>query len=173
LKQNVELKARLSDLPNARQVAARLATTPVEILRQVDTYFVCSSGRLKLRELDGASAELIAYDRPDHPESRTSQYRILKMADPAAAKELLTAALGALVVVEKTRELYLHDNVRIHLDEVVGLGAFLEFEAVLTSPSDAEQGRRQVQGLATEFSLRDEDLVAKSYSDLLLQRPAG
>ena len=92
---------------------------------------------------------------------------------PAAAKELLPAALGMLVIVEKTRELYLHDNVRIHLDQVAGLGAFLEFEAVLTSSAEAERGHRQVRRLATEFSLRDEDLVAKSYSDLLLAQSGG
>jgi adenylate cyclase, class 2 len=173
LKQNVELKARLSDLHDARRVAARLANAPVQILRQVDTYFVCAHGRLKLRELEGATGELIAYDRPDHADSRTSGYRILPIAAPAAAKELLTAALGMLVIVEKTRELYLHDNVRIHLDQVAGLGAFLEFEAVLTSSAEAERGHRQVRRLATAFSLRGEDLVAKSYSDLLLAQSGG
>jgi len=170
VKQNVELKARLRDLQAARQVAARLATTPVEVLRQIDTYFVCAHGRLKLRELNGVAAELIAYDRPDHTDARTSSYRILPIADPTAAKELLTAALGVLVVVEKTRELYLHNNVRIHLDQVAGLGAFLEFEAVLNSPAEAAAGHQQVQSLATEFSLRAEDLVPRSYSDLLVEQ---
>jgi predicted adenylyl cyclase CyaB len=173
MKQNVELKARLSDLDKARTIAARLAHSPVQVLRQVDTYFVCATGRLKLRELNGATAELIAYDRPDETNARTSGYRILSLTDAAAAKELLAAALGVLVIVEKTRELYLHDNVRIHLDQVVGLGAFLEFEAVLTSPADAERGHRQVQELATAFALRDEDLVPGSYSDLLLAQQGG
>jgi predicted adenylyl cyclase CyaB len=123
---------------------------------------------LKLREIDGASAELIAYDRPDRVDARTSGYRILPLNDGPAAKDLLAASLGVLVVVEKTRELYLHKNVRIHLDQVVGLGAFLEFEAVLASPSEFERGRQQVGELAAAFAIRSADLVAQSYSDLLL-----
>ena len=85
MKQNVELKARLSDLPAARKVAARLATTSAQYLRQIDTYFICAHGRLKLRELDGATAELIAYDRADHANSRTSGYRILPIVDQQLA----------------------------------------------------------------------------------------
>ena len=34
------------------------------------------------------------------------------------------------IVVEKSRHLFLHGNTRIHLDEVDGLGSFLELEAV-------------------------------------------
>ncbi len=173
MNQNVELKARLNDLDQARRVASDLASAPPQLLRQVDTYFVCARGRMKLRDFGGPEAELIAYQRPDRLDSRTSAYRILPVADGAAAKELLAAALGVLIVVEKTRELFLHDNVRIHLDQVAGLGAFLEFEAVLTSPAEAERGHRQVSDLAAVFGVRDCDLVALSYSDLLLVHQGG
>jgi len=170
MKQNVELKARLRDLSAARRIATQLASLPVEQLRQSDTYFGCAHGRLKLREIHGRHAELIAYDRPDHHDARTSQYRISPVADGASFKELLATALGVLVVVEKERELYLHENVRIHLDQVAGLGDFLEFEAVLRSSAELDEGHRKVARLSAAFGLAPGDLVASSYSDLLLGR---
>ena len=36
-------------------------------------------------------------------------------------------------VVEKKRLLYMYDNTRIHLDEVKGLGKFLELETLVLS----------------------------------------
>jgi len=70
-------------------------------------------------------------------------------------------------VVEKRREIFLVDNVRIHLDEVVGLGPFLEFEAVLGPEVDDAQGRVQVDRLAEAFAVRPADLQRCSYAEML------
>ena len=59
------------------------------------------------------------------------------MSDPDGLREALDAALGTLVVVEKRRRLLLWEGVRIHLDEVEGLGSFLELEATDADPTDA------------------------------------
>ena len=83
------------------------------------------SGRLKLREIDGQPAQLIAYNRSDTPAARPSDYRIVEFADDRVTSqlyELFNAALGILAIVKKTREVFLYHNVRIHLDEVVGAG---------------------------------------------------
>ena len=128
---NIELKARLPSLAAAREIAAALATSGPERQHQIDTYFACAQGRFKLREIDGQTAQLVAYARPNGSHPRASDYRLVPVADAAALKAALADALGVQVVVEKQREIYLHHNVRIHLDEVLGLGTFLEFEAVL------------------------------------------
>ena len=64
---------------------------------------------------------------------------------PAGAATLaaLSETLGVDVVVEKRRHLLLWETVRIHLDEVTGLGSFLELEAVAEPDSDLsrEHGR--------------------------------
>jgi predicted adenylyl cyclase CyaB len=70
-------------------------------------------------------------------------------------------------VVEKHREIYLYRNVRIHLDEVRGLGSFLEFEAVLGPGVDQVAGQSQLDFLAREFSLDRGDLLSGSYSDMV------
>ena len=59
-------------------------------------------------------------------------------------KALLTEMLGVHRIVKKCREIWLHENVRIHLDAVEGLGAFMELEAVYDgSPAaEAEQQKK-------------------------------
>jgi adenylate cyclase class 2 len=164
---NVELKARAVDWEGARRVAASIATQRVGTQHQIDTYFHCRKGRLKLRQINGLSAQLIAYARPDEEGPKTSDYRLVPVANPESLKAALTAALGVRIIVDKRREIYLVDNVRIHLDDVCGLGQFLEFEAVLGPGIDETTGRKQLARLADQFSIRPEDRLAGSYADLL------
>lgn len=164
---NIELKSRLLDLAAARQVARGLEAVETGTLRQTDTYFLCVHGRLKLRETDGHAPQLVWYRRPDQPRPKGSDYHLVAVADPAALKAALCGALGLRGVVQKTRELFLLDNVRIHLDQVDGLGAFLEFEAVLDETHDEAHGHQQLDRLSHAFGLRPHDLLAQSYSDLL------
>ncbi len=165
-RRNVELKAQLTSLEDARQTAERLATEQLAVQHQVDTYFQCSSGRLKLREINGESAQLIWYSRPDRPEARGSEYYLLDVQDPGLLKRMLTAGLGVRQVVTKRREIFLYHNVRIHLDEVEGRGSFLEFEAVLGPNHGVEEGARRVAYLREAFQLDDDRLLSGSYGDM-------
>jgi adenylate cyclase len=164
---NIELKARLRNFSQAQETAARLSGSEPERLRQVDTYFRCSTGRLKLREIVGTRAELIAYRRPDVSGPKASDYRIVPVENSKELKEALQAALGVWTVVEKHREVYLIDNVRIHLDRVEGLGEFLEFEAVLEPAMPDAAGEQLLAHLADEFRLDADDLIEGSYSDMV------
>jgi homotetrameric cytidine deaminase len=73
--------------------------------------------------------------------------------------------------VLKRRRLLLWEGVRIHLDEVVGLGSFIEFEAVIPDAGDLETARRKVARLRDELAITDEMLVSAGYVDLLLDGP--
>jgi len=165
---NIELKARLADLDEARRIAEQIATDRLGVQHQVDTYFPCREGRLKLREIDGLSAQLVWYARPDQQGPKASDYRLVPVSNPQTLKAALTAALGVRGVVEKRREVFLVRNVRIHLDEVVGLGRFLEFEAVLGPGVDPAAGHAQVQDLIERFAIRPDDLVPGSYGEMVL-----
>jgi cytidine deaminase len=90
------------------------------------------------------------------------------VVEVAALRDALDAALGTLVVVDKRRRLLLRDAVRIHLDEVEGLGAFVELEAVAPAGSDLSNERGKVERLRGELEIAGDALVAESYSDLLL-----
>lgn len=169
---NVELKARDVD-PDA--TAARCAALGAEdrgLLVQRDTYFAARRGRLKLRESRDDGSELIAYRRPDALEAEQSSYIRADASDPDTLREALERALGTTVVVSKRRRLFIWENVRIHLDDVDGLGTFLELEAVIAPDGgDLEAARENVARLRSELQIADDALVAGGYSDMLLSSP--
>jgi len=167
------LKARLADMEAARKVARALATKQLGAQHQVDTYFHCRRGRLKIRQIDGLSAQVVWYARPNEPGPKPSDYVLVPISNPETLKAALTAALGVRCVVEKRREVFLRGNVRIHLDEVAGLGSFLEFEAVLGPEVDDAEGQSQVDHLAEQFSLDRGSLVPGSYADMVTRPPAS
>jgi predicted adenylyl cyclase CyaB len=167
VRRNLERKARHADLSAARDTALRLGARFLADERQTDTYFQVAQGRLKLREIEGQLAVLIAYDRPDAVEARLSRYYLVPVSDPASLKAALTATLDVRGIVHKRRSIYLWHNVRIHLDEVEGLGKFVEFEAVLSPTDDEATAHDRLEELGKELGLQEEDYFAPSYADLL------
>ncbi|MGN6217241.1 MAG: class IV adenylate cyclase [Solirubrobacterales bacterium] len=162
------MKARDADPNRSLEVCKALGGTDKGVLHQRDTYFKVARGRLKLREEESAASQLISYARPDEVEERLSCYRLVEIADTAGLKAALSESLGTLVVVSKRRRLFLWRDVRIHLDQVDGLGAFLEFEAVALEQSDLSEERQKVRHLREAFAINSEDLIDRSYSDLIL-----
>jgi homotetrameric cytidine deaminase len=164
-RRNVELKALDPD-PEATLARARAAGAHDHgVLHQRDTYFAVAQGRLKLREEDPGGATLIAYRRPDAAAERVSDYRLVPVADAPALRTALAETCGVRVEVVKRRRLLLYEQVRIHLDDVTGLGTFLELEAVAEPGSDLARERAQVARLRELLDIRDEALRPGSYAD--------
>jgi len=134
---------------------------------QVDTYFPVPHGRLKLREINEESATLIFYVRADRAVARICTYQLVPVPDPVALKTALTAALGVRGVVRKRREIYFWHNVRIHLDEVAGLGTFVELEAVLAADDDEGLAKERLDHLCKMLGIAPGDLLSQSNADLL------
>ena len=168
--QNIEIKAVCEDLRTARRIVRSLAAETLGRFRQRDTYFHGRNGLLKLRETPHCPGELISYRRPKIASAKRSDYRITRVGRPAALRKTLADALGILVVVEKVRDVFLWQNVRIHLDRVQRLGTYLEFEAVLRRPSQAEAGHRRVAHLLEVFGITPQQLIRFSYADLLQKK---
>ncbi|MBN1911647.1 MAG: class IV adenylate cyclase [Pirellulales bacterium] len=164
---NIELKARLTDIAAAREIARSLATKELGLQEQVDTYFHCHEGRLKLRQVNDRGAQLVWYSRPDQPGARPSDYHLVPVINPETLKVALRAALGVRAVVRKRREVFLWSTVRIHLDQIDGLGNFLEFEAVLGPKTDDKDGLAQLEELCQQFHLTEANLLPGSYVDML------
>jgi adenylate cyclase, class 2 len=166
-RRNLELKARDRDPARSLAACQALGASDHGTLTQRDTYFEVPRGRLKLREEPDA-ATLIAYERPDLSGNKESRYRLVAVPDPAELRAALESVLGVTVVVGKTRRLFIHEGVRIHLDRVEGLGDFVEFEGVVAAGEDPAGFTALLDSLRAALAIRDEDLVRESYSDLLL-----
>jgi len=147
--------------------ARELSDTPVEVIPQTDTFFPTEKGRLKLRELAPDRAQLIYYERPDQDGPKRSDYSLFETADPAALRQVLARAFGVRGTVKKVRHLYLIGQTRVHLDEVIDLGDFMELEVVLRPGQSDEEGHRVAEHLLQELGVSDQDLMDVAYMDLL------
>jgi predicted adenylyl cyclase CyaB len=164
---NIEIKARVADLPRTQALVAAISDTLPQTLQQRDTFFRCGNGRLKLRELETGASELIFYDRANVTGAKQSDYEIAQVADPDALRHVLRRALGVTQVVEKTRLLYLVGQTRVHLDSVAGLGDFLELEVVLRPDQSPAEGQIIAANLMRRLGIHDSDLIATAYADML------
>lgn len=164
---NVEIKARLADPAATRRLAADAADGPPQLLEQTDTFFRIPAGRLKLREQGAGRAELIFYRRPDTRGPSESHFERVAVADSAALRGVLASALGVAGTVTKRRLLYRVGRTRVHLDEVEGLGHFLELEVEMAPGEAAEAGAIEADRLMRRLGVHGEALVAEAYVDLI------
>lgn len=167
-RRNIELKARDDDPDWSLGVCRTLGAEDHGTIQQRDTYFNVTTGGLKLREECPGSAHLIQFERADEPQQRESRYRIVGIEDPAQLRAALQAALGVVVVVAKRRRLHVWRDVRIHLDEVDGLGRFIELEAVAARDSDLTREHALIEELRAAFAISDYRLVSRGYAAQLL-----
>lgn len=170
---NIEIKARADDLDRLRDIAAALTTSPAEMLDQKDTFYDVPSGRLKLREIAGQLAELIFYQRTDTERPKASHYVRSPVADPSSMHELLARFARPCGVVEKRREVLMVGRTRIHLDQVLDLGNFMELETVLAENESEAEGEKALRDLMTQLAIDPADLIAGAYLDLLDQGGAS
>jgi len=169
-RRNLELKAHDPDPEATLRAALALGATDEGVLEQRDTYFPVAHGRLKLREQTPGGAHLIQYARADEPQERESAYRLAAIADPAALAAALAAALGTEGVVVKRRRLLLWERVRIHLDDVTGLGTFVELEAVLSDDEELADAQPRIDRLRATLGIGDDRLEPRGYAQQLLER---
>jgi adenylate cyclase class IV len=172
--QNVEFKAELRDPALARTICHSLNSGDrsggagaeyIGSLVQTDTYFRVPEAKLKKREMPGAPSEYIFYNRPSRSRPKLSSYTIYTEAQ--ALERFGTNPLPVWVVVKKTRELYMHKGVRIHLDHVEHLGDFLEFEAVVTPDRNLAVCHALMDELRTAFLPAMGEPIACGYAELL------
>jgi predicted adenylyl cyclase CyaB len=164
---NVEIKANCVEADRVREILKHRKARFAGIDHQIDTYFRVTEGRLKLRQ-GNIENNLIAYRRPNHAGPKTSDVSIAPVTGGAQLRSVLETALGVLVTVDKQREIYYIDNVKFHVDQVEGLGEFIEIEACGEVGGDREALLGQCRGYMELFGIREEDLVDRSYSDLLM-----
>ena len=164
---NIEIKAHVVDLSAVTARAAAIADEgPVEI-RQDDTFFTCERGRLKLRAFSSSEGELIFYRRTDQPGPKQSFFVRTPTASPDSLRETLTLAYGEVGRVRKRRTLFMVGRTRVHLDEVEGLGDFLELEVVMREDEPLDAGVREAEDLMARLQVQPSQLIDRAYVDLL------
>jgi adenylate cyclase class 2 len=167
MQNNLEIKLPFTDFSFAEQRIIALGASLLGSDKQTDNYYNTRKGTLKLRFSELEEAALIANLRNDGPGIRLASFVRIPVPDPAATNLLYEQMLGVCAVIKKQRKVFNYQDVRIHLDEVEGLGSFLEFECVLNPKRHDESVERfKLRHLMHMFEIKDEMLLAASYYQL-------
>jgi len=172
---NLELKAELRDPNLARLICKQLKASRIAKIRQTDTYYNVARGRLKKRESIAVErgvgspepVEYIFYERPDTVSPKVSQYHLYTQEQ--VKERFGEGPLPVWLEVVKNRELYLYESTRIHIDDVIGLGWYFEYEILVDDRTNMDDANDLADRLRSTFLPALGEPIANSYSDLIAQ----
>jgi len=167
LKKNYEIKCKID---NDRELVSFLRSQRKYYHRkenQVDIYYRVKKGRLKLRIINFSYGSLIGYDRDEKNDMRISRYDVASTSEFGELRSILDQHFKAIAAVEKSRDIFVRKNVRIHVDRVKKLGTFLEIEIIY---ENFQKARKQMNELIKELKLNRKNFIKKSYSDLIIKK---
>jgi len=166
---NVEIKARTDKHESIKRMLMEHNARFVGLDHQVDTYFNLSEerGRLKLRE-GNIENSLIHYKRNNQSGPKRSEVTLYHPEPGTSLKTILSDTLGVFKIVDKERQIFFIENVKFHLDQVKGLGSFVEIEAIDMEGSLGEARlKEQCEFYMKLFEIKENDLLESSYSDMV------
>ena len=146
---NLEIKVAIPDFEYIKNI---LKDYYVGILNQTDTYFIVEDGRLKLREEETGNY-FIRYYRPNVGTEKESIYHFYPVPYVDDFWTIFAGALTTEIVVKKTRQHYLYQNAKIHLDTVDNLGTFVEIEVVIKNEEQDKNAKQLLDELMTIMNI--------------------
>ncbi len=164
---NLEIKCRLNNFRFVRKRISEIKRIVCLKEKQTDVYYNVKKGRLKLRIINNERGNLVFYERREKTSRRISNYLISETESFKELDEILRSQFEVLAIVHKQRNIFLQNNIRIHLDTVKGIGKFLEIEVVY---KDIVKATKQMEKLIATLGLYEKDFIKESYSDLLINK---
>ncbi len=170
---NLELKVYIPDRSDFSLECSILNQNEIRNigdLIQIDKYYSIGKSRIKTRVINDKDFQLIFYKRENNKNSKLSHYKIFEFnfISFKIVSFLLSTFLRQKTVVKKKRNLWIHKNTRIHLDNVEGLGNFIELETVINDFNTKEYQKEHTD-MICRLNLNNFIKIADSYSDLMLR----
>jgi adenylate cyclase, class 2 len=164
---NIEVKVKFDRLEAVEKTLLANAARCVGTDFQTDKYYKIPNGRLKIRR-GNIENQLIFYRRNESAELKQSEIVLLPIDDKL--EFVLDNILETIVVVKKARKIFFINNAKFHLDDVEGLGRFVEIEIIDdTGDMPKEQLVKDCEYYVNLLDLRNGGIfIPQSYSDLLM-----
>ena len=177
----VEFKADLSGLDPVELERAwkGLGFVPEGRVREVDVYyqgvdrdFRKTDEALRLRQEEGdRTACFLTYKGPKLDQVSCARQELeVAVSDPDTTAELLEAlGLRPAFLVDKTRQTLRLEDVTLCLDQVAGLGPFLELELLVEQEADRAAAEARLLAILDDLGVERHRLSRSSYLELLQQ----
>jgi adenylate cyclase, class 2 len=163
---NLELKVPYKSFSKIENFLQKINADFRGELIQKDIYYQTGNGLLKLR-IENGEQSLIKYIRDETGKDRWSDFRVIRFSG-GDAESFLRDIFNVETVVEKKRLLHIYDNTRIHLDEVKGLGKFLELETLVLN--GLEDAKKRFDDIIVKLELDLKNQIKKSYKILIEEK---
>lgn len=168
----VELKFR-ADIDKVREELLRLGASLLERKEEVDVYyqhpcrdFAKTDEALRVR-FSGGSVE-VSYKGPRLQSSAKTRLELTAVAEGDVERILEALGFRRVAAIKKRREYYAYGTLTVSLDDVEGLGQFVEVEALASSEASVEAAEAEIGAFAERLGLRER--VDATYLELYLQR---
>ncbi len=162
---NFELKTKILNCAEILEKIKNIGAIYKETMNQIDYYFQIGTEKEKIREINHQTISLISYKRSERKGKKDSNYTIKTLS--LEQKKSLLEQKPLLCLVDKTRQLWMYKNTRIHIDNVVGLGNFMELETVVKDISE-NRGLDEFNEVVNKLEINLKNTEPFSYSDLIL-----
>lgn len=165
-----EQKSKIASILPARYGESTLHHQADKIfLQRTDSFkdFVPGDPVMRLRQTD--EKIMLTYKRAVTDGGDRIEHEL--SIDSFETAEALLKELGykPVVMVDKVRAEYREGDMAMCLDEVKGLGAFLEIEIIAATKDEIGDFVERIMSLALELGLSEEDLETKKYDQLVAQ----
>jgi len=179
----IEIKLPLSNPDDVKKFLDAQAEPKAQDIFQKDTYFVPTHRNfmgvqypfewLRIRETDGKCSINYKHFHPENAEMTTHCDEFeTKIDSPESAKKIFASLdIKPIVIVEKTRSTWMFENVEVAIDDVKGLGLYIELEATLQY-ENPETARAYLYEVLKKLGakVREEDVRGYPYMVLEKQR---
>lgn len=163
--QNVEYKCELRDPQLGKIILRRMGARFITSMKQRDTYYRITDGRLKKRESADEPTEYVFYHRADRVKPKLSHFQIF--GEEEALAKFGPQPLPVWMVIEKEREVWMHEGVHIHIDAVEGLGGFIELQALVTPWQHIGKCHQVIGDIRTRLTPALGEAIATGYCDMM------
>lgn len=169
----VESKYRSPGNDKIEKALQRLGAKKIHECSMEDIYyshpgrdFAKTDESLRLRKMEGPSELTYKGPRLKTGNARAREEITLKLEDSLSAQRIVERlGFAEKIVIKKKRSSYLIDKLRVEVDDVDGLGEYVELELITEEPRRAES---LIELARTELGL--ERLEKRTYLEMLLEK---
>ncbi|MFT8537247.1 class IV adenylate cyclase [Bifidobacterium aquikefiri] len=161
---NIEIKIRVSDKQRMSQLLKDVGAQYISTVDQHDYYLAMGKNKEKLRVIDNREFCLISYRRAENAGKKDSTFELTELT--ALEADRILNSRRVIKEVRKSRQLWTYLHTGIHLDEVDGMGSFLELETAICDIT-YEEGAEEFERVAAKLSIDSAKGIPASYSDMV------
>jgi len=171
----IEIKAKVNDFKPIKNKLKKLGAKKVGLKHQIDSYYLPNArkfsraGRRVLRTRYDKLSGKVRLESHFYFNQTTGLEHEVEMADIKTLEKILAdLKCKKMAVVEKKRESYHYQNMEIVLDEVKGLGKFMEVEIM---GEDSTKNKRKIKDFYKKLGMSSKQFVlGPRYHGMILKR---